>query len=66
MSSMKAVWRNNKNGFLFTFALNNRGSFEEALEEIEEIRSEKIFNEVAIILIGNKSDLEAERLIRKK
>ena len=66
MSSMKAVWRNGKNGFSFAFALNNRNSFEEALEEMEEIRSEKLFNDVAIILIGNKSDLEVERVIRKK
>ena len=34
MASMKAVWRNGKDGFLFTFALNNEDSLQEVLKEI--------------------------------
>lgn len=66
MVSMKAVWRNGKNGFLFTFALNNADSLASALKEIEEVQEEAIFQETAIILVGNKSDLEYERKVTKK
>ena len=39
MASMKAVWRNDKDGYLFVFALNNKESYESVIEEIKEIKS---------------------------
>lgn len=66
MMSLKAVWRNNKDGFIFTFAINNAESFTSVINEIREIKEKALFNNVAMILVGNKSDLEHERKVWKK
>ena len=58
MISMKAVWRNNKNGFVFVFAINSRHSYINVIDEIMEIKESDMFRNVAIIMIGNKNDLE--------
>lgn len=38
MMSMKAVWRHNKDGFIFTFAINNAESYESVINEIKELK----------------------------
>ena len=66
MNSMKAVWRNNKNGYFFVFALDNPDSFDEAFTEILELKKDSLYHHIPIILIGNKTDLEYQRKIDKK
>jgi GTPase SAR1 family protein len=63
MISLKAVWRDNKDGFIFIFAINNLESFESVISEIREIKHKEVFSSVAIILVGNKADLESERKV---
>ena len=57
MITMKAVWRNNKNGYIFVFAINSQVSFELILREINEIKEELNLKEVPAVLVGNKIDL---------
>ncbi len=66
MMSLKAVWRNNKDGFIFTFAIDKLQTFESVKTEIREIKSKGLFNNVAMILVGNKTDLETQRKVEKK
>ena len=66
MMSLKAVWRNNKHGFIFTFAINNKESYESVISEIKELKEKSTFDKVAMILVGNKNDLEFERKVWKK
>jgi len=56
--SLKAVWRNNKHGFIFTFAINNQESYNSVIDEIKELKEKSTFDKVAMILVGNKTDLE--------
>ena len=32
MISMKAIWRNNKNGYIFVFAINSKISFDAIIQ----------------------------------
>lgn len=64
--SLKAVWRNNKHGFIFTFAINNKESYDSVIAEIRELKEKSNFDKVAMILVGNKTDLEYQRKVWKK
>lgn len=57
MVSMKAVWRSNKDGFIFTYAINNVESYEAVISEIRELRQIPMYARSAMILVGNKIDL---------
>ncbi len=56
--SLKAVWRNNKDSFIFTYAINNEESFKAIINQIREIKEKALYSNVTMILIGNKIDLE--------
>lgn len=60
---IKHVWRANKDGFIFTFALNCLESFNKVLQEMEEIKSTRNYKNVVIVLVGNKNDLYFERKV---
>lgn len=52
-------------GFLLVFDLTKESSFINVRHWIEEIQSNAYSENVDLILVGNKSDLEAERVISK-
>jgi hypothetical protein len=35
---MKAVWRGNKDGYIFVYAIDNRQTFYDLLEDIKEVK----------------------------
>ena len=47
---MKAVWRGNKEGYIFVFAIDNRQTFLDLLEDIKSVKSNEIYRNVDTLL----------------
>ena len=43
---MKAVWRGNKDGYIFVYAIDNRQTFEDLLEDIKQIKDNELYKNV--------------------
>jgi hypothetical protein len=46
---MKAVWRGNKDGYIFVYAINNKESFLDLMEEIKAIKENDLYKNVSKI-----------------
>ena len=64
--SLMANWISFGEAFMLVYAINNRESFESLIEKREKILKMKKDEYCPIILIGNKSDLESQRLVTEK
>ena len=50
-------------GILLVYSINDKRSFEDLENWIKDINAQKIYDNVYLVLIGNKCDLEKERKI---
>ncbi len=64
-NSMQDQWIREGEGFLLVYAINSRNSLENAINLREKILRAKDSNRVPIVLVGNKCDLDAERVVAK-
>ena len=62
-SAMRDSYMRTGQGFLCTYAINSRSSFDEVLAFREQILRVKDADKVPMVLVGNKCDLEAERQV---
>ncbi|KAJ3444924.1 ras-like protein rasd [Anaeramoeba flamelloides] len=64
-STLKDSYMREGEGFLVVYAINSRNSFDEVSNLKEEITQAKDMEEVPMIIVGNKNDLENERQVSK-
>ena len=64
-SAMRDQYMRNGQGFLLVYSITNESSFEEIKGFHEQILRVKDAIKVPIVLVGNKSDLEAERVVEQ-
>jgi GTPase KRas protein len=64
-NSMQDQWIREGEGFLVVYAINSKMSLEAAKNLREKILRAKNSNRVPMVLVGNKCDLESERVISK-
>ena len=57
------MWINFGDGFLLVFAINNKESFNFPKDKYEQIFKGKYVDKYPILLVGNKQDLNNERLV---
>eukprot|EP01121_Diplochlamys_sp_Union-15-3_P007231 TRINITY_DN1822_c0_g1_i3.p1 TRINITY_DN1822_c0_g1~~TRINITY_DN1822_c0_g1_i3.p1 ORF type:complete len:193 (+),score=42.77 TRINITY_DN1822_c0_g1_i3:40-618(+) len=62
-SAMRDQYMRTGQGFLLTYAITSRPSFDELQQFKEQILRVKDANKVPIVLVGNKADLEEERQV---
>lgn len=65
-SAMRDQYMRTGQGFLCVYSLTNRGSFEEIRAFREQILRVKDCDRVPMVIVGNKLDLEAERVVSKE
>ncbi|EFO20282.1 hypothetical protein LOAG_08202 [Loa loa] len=65
-STMREQYLRSGNGFLLVFSVIDRNSFEEAIRLHKLILRVKDRDEFPIILVGNKADLDSDRLISRQ
>ncbi|KAJ3451545.1 ras-like protein rasd [Anaeramoeba flamelloides] len=62
-SAMRDSYMREGEGFLVVYAINSRNSFDEVSSFREQITQAKDSDEVPMIIVGNKNDLENERQV---
>ncbi|KAJ3439663.1 ras-like protein rasd [Anaeramoeba flamelloides] len=62
-SAMRDSYMREGEGFLVVFAINSRNSFDEVSSFREQITQAKDSDEVPMMIVGNKNDLENERQV---
>ena len=62
---MRDQYMRSGQGFLLVYSITNESSFEEMKSFHEQILRVKDASKVPIVLVGNKSDLEAERVVEQ-
>lgn len=65
-SAMRDQYMRNGQGFLCVYSLTNRSSFEEVAAFREQILRVKDADEVPMVMVGNKLDLQNERVVTTK
>lgn len=61
--AMREQYMRTGEGFLLVYAINSRNSLEELHEFYEQIQRVKDSENVPVLVVGNKSDLESERQV---
>ena len=62
---MREQYMRSGEGFLLVFSLADRRSFEDAARFHKEILRVKDRDEFPVMLVGNKADLDSQRMVRK-
>jgi len=65
-SELREVYMRGGDGFIIVYSITDKRSFEEAREFHDRIIRVKEKRYVPMVLVGNKSDLEAQRIIPKE
>ena len=63
--NMLEEWISNANGFILVFAINDNDSFVNIKNLYNKIKSNSM-DKIPIVLVGNKCDLEEERIVKKQ
>ena len=63
-SAMREQYMRSGEGFLLVFSLSDRRSFEDAARFHKEILRVKDRDEFPVMLVGNKADLDSQRVVR--
>ncbi|EFC45438.1 ras family small GTPase [Naegleria gruberi] len=61
--SLRDVYMRQRDGFILVYSVTDRKSIEEVTKFVELVRRAKDTDNIPMVLIGNKSDLESERQI---
>lgn len=64
-TAMRDLYMKNGHGFVLVYSITAQSSFNDLIELKEQIFRVKDSNDVPMILVGNKCDLEDERVVRK-
>lgn len=62
-SAMREQYMRSGEGFLLVFSVTDRGGFEEIFKFHRQILRVKDRDEFPMLMVGNKSDLEAQRVV---
>lgn len=62
-SAMREQYMRTGEGFLLVYSVTSRSSFEELMSYFQQIKRVKDTDYVPVMVVGNKSDLEAERQV---
>lgn len=62
-ASMRQLYISNGEAFALVYSIDNRDSFEEIQEIYEQLAEVKKANELTVVLVGNKCDLRAQRVV---
>lgn len=46
---MKAVWRENKDGYIFVYAIDNKQTFLDVIDEIKAIKENDVYKNVSLL-----------------
>mmetsp|Transcript_6804 Transcript_6804/g.15710 ORF Transcript_6804/g.15710 Transcript_6804/m.15710 type:complete len:194 (-) Transcript_6804:55-636(-) len=65
-SAMRDQYFRTGQGFLIVYSVTSRASFDEVSDFAEQIRRVKDKDDVPMVLLGNKCDLEADRSVSKE
>jgi len=67
-TALRSTWMRERDGFLLVFSLTDRSTFEGLYPFVEQLQAihEDEISPPPIILVGNKSDLIAERQVRRE
>ncbi|KAJ6227663.1 ras-like protein rasd [Anaeramoeba flamelloides] len=65
-SSMRDTYLRDSEGFLIVYSIVSRNSFDEVRSFYEQITRAKDSEDVPIMIVGNKADLESDRQISKR
>ena len=63
-SAMREQYMRSGEGFLLVFSLSDRRSFEDAARFRKEILRVKDRDEFPVMLVGNKADLDSQRVVK--
>ena len=63
--TMLDTWINASEGFLLVYSIDNKESFESLKSRIDRIKSLKEGSKFAVVIVGNKCDLENKREVQK-
>ena len=63
---MRDQYMRDGKGFLLFYSITSRSSFDEVIEFKEQVCRVKDSDNVAMVLVGNKCDLESERQVTKE
>lgn len=63
-SATRSLYMKSGDGFLFIYSITYKTSFEELQTYIEHTFTEKDLDSVPMVIIGNKCDLETERVVQ--
>ncbi len=64
--TMLDTWINSADGFILVYSIDNRQSFDSAKDKYNRILQLKEGQKVAVIIVGNKCDLEDKREVNKE
>ena len=64
-SAMREQYMRSGEGFLLVFSLSDRRSFDEAARFHKDILRAKDRDEFPVMLVGNKADLQSQRMVSK-
>ncbi|XP_075262709.1 ras-related protein Rap1-like [Convolutriloba macropyga] len=62
-TAMRDLYVKNGEGFLLVYSIVNQASFNELQDIFDHVRRVKDSHEVAMVLVGNKCDLDSERVV---
>jgi GTPase KRas protein len=62
-AAMREQYMRSGDGFILVYAINDRNSFQEMLTFVSQIQRVKDSDNVPLVLVGNKSDLEENRQV---
>jgi GTPase KRas len=65
LRAMREQWYRHGDGFILVFSITSRESFEEMIEMHKSILRSKDKDQVPIVMVANKSDLEYQREVGK-
>ena len=64
---LRDPWIISGEGFVITFSITSKSSFENAIKMVDHVkRIKKISEDLSFVLVGNKSDLEDQREVTKE
>lgn len=64
-TAMRDLYMKNGQGFVLVYSITAQGTFNDLMDLRDQILRVKDMNDVPMVLVGNKCDLEGERIVSK-
>lgn len=62
-TSMRDLYMKKGQGFILVYSISSQGSLDDLLEIKEQLEINKESNDIPLVLVGNKTDLEEDRVV---